>query len=102
MLSWLTEIAGVDAEAALAAVRERAPHWGALMRELGGVSRRTVRYYIQRGLLAAPTGVGRGRHYTQGHLDTLIRIRELQESITELTRALAIKRAESPDKKDAD
>jgi 5-methylthioadenosine/S-adenosylhomocysteine deaminase len=33
------EIAGVDAEAALAAVRERAPHWGALMRELGGVSR---------------------------------------------------------------
>ncbi len=33
------EIAGVDAEAALAAVRARAPHWGALMRELGGVSR---------------------------------------------------------------
>ncbi len=48
--------------------------------ELGGVSRRTVRYYVQRGLLEAPTGVGRGRHYRQRHLDTLIRIRKLQEA----------------------
>jgi DNA-binding transcriptional MerR regulator len=46
---------------------------------LGGVSRRTVRYYVQRGLLETPTGRGRGRHYTQRHLDTLIRIRKLQE-----------------------
>ncbi len=48
--------------------------------ELGGVSRRTVRYYVQRGLLAAPTGLGRGRHYTQRHLDDLIRVRRLQEA----------------------
>ena len=47
---------------------------------LGGVSRRTVRYYVQRGLLEAPTGLGRGRHYRQRHLDTLIRIRKLQEA----------------------
>ncbi len=63
--------------------------------ELGGVSRRTVRYYIQRRLLAAPTGVGRGRHYTQRHLDTLIRIRELQESglpLAEIARRLADRR----------
>ncbi len=45
----------------------------------GGVSRRTVRYYVQLGLLDVPTGLGRGRHYTQVHLDQLIRIRELQE-----------------------
>lgn len=45
----------------------------------GGVSRRTVRYYVQRGLLEAPTGLGRGRHYTRRHLETLLRIRELQE-----------------------
>lgn len=44
-----------------------------------GVSRRTVRYYVQRGLLPAPTGVGRGKHYTEGHLARLVRIRELQE-----------------------
>jgi DNA-binding transcriptional MerR regulator len=46
----------------------------------GGVSRRTVRYYVERGLLPAPTGVGRGKHYTEAHLSTLIRIRELQEA----------------------
>ncbi|UJR85695.1 MerR family transcriptional regulator [Sandaracinus amylolyticus] len=44
-----------------------------------GVSRRTVRYYVQRGLLEAPTGVGRGKHYTEAHLARLVRIRELQE-----------------------
>jgi DNA-binding transcriptional MerR regulator len=47
--------------------------------ERAGVSRRTVRYYVQRGLLPAPTGIGRGRHYTEEHLATLVRIRELQE-----------------------
>ena len=45
-----------------------------------GVSRRTVRYYVQRGLLAPPLGVGRGDHYTEQHLTTLVRVRELQES----------------------
>ena len=45
----------------------------------GGVSRRTVRYYVRRGLLPAPTGIGRGNHYTQEHLDCLIQIRTWQE-----------------------
>ena len=44
-----------------------------------GVSRRTVRFYVQRGLLHAPRGLGRGRHYTEQHLQRLIRIRTLQE-----------------------
>jgi DNA-binding transcriptional MerR regulator len=48
--------------------------------EKAGVSRRTVRYYVQRGLLPTPTGVGRGKHYTEAHLARLVRIRELQES----------------------
>jgi len=47
--------------------------------ERAGVSRRTVRYYIQRGLLPPPLGLGRGKHYTESHLTLLIRIRELQE-----------------------
>jgi DNA-binding transcriptional MerR regulator len=46
----------------------------------GGVSRRTVRYYVQRGLLPRPTGVGRGRHYTEAHLERLIEVRRLQEA----------------------
>ena len=45
----------------------------------GGVSRRTVRYYVQRGLLPRPTGVGRGNHYTGAHLARLLEVRELQE-----------------------
>lgn len=58
---------------------------------LGGVNRRTVRYYVQRGLLEAPGGTGRGRHYTQSHLDTLLQIRQLQEagrSLDEIARTL--------------
>ncbi len=47
--------------------------------ERGGVSRRTVRYYVQRGLLPAPSGRGRGDHYGPEHLDTLLRIRGWQE-----------------------
>ena len=52
--------------------------------ERGGVSRRTVRYYIQRGLLPPPRGLGRGKHYTEAHLSTLVRIRELQETAVPL------------------
>jgi DNA-binding transcriptional MerR regulator len=48
--------------------------------ELGGVTRRTVRYYVQRGLLPPPTGTGRGKHYTQAHLDALLKIVELQRT----------------------
>src|SRR5713101_5680023 len=48
--------------------------------ELGGVTRRTVRYYVQRGLLPTPLGTGRGPHYTPAHLQRLMHIRKLQET----------------------
>ena len=48
--------------------------------DLGGVSRRTVRYYVQEGLLPAPLGVGRGNHYGREHLDQLLRVKALQEA----------------------
>jgi DNA-binding transcriptional MerR regulator len=47
---------------------------------LGGVSRRTVRYYVQEGLLPAPLGVGRGDHYGRVHVDQLLKVRALQEA----------------------
>ena len=47
--------------------------------DLGGVSRRTVRYYVQEGLLPTPFGVGRGNHYGPEHLDRLLRVKALQE-----------------------
>ena len=59
---------------------------------LGGVSRRTVRYYVQEDLLPPPLGVGRGNHYGQEHLDHLQRVKALQEAghtLDEIRRALA-------------
>ena len=47
--------------------------------DLGGVSRRTVRYYVQEGLLPAPLGKGRGRHYAREHLERLLRVKAMQE-----------------------
>jgi len=47
--------------------------------DLGGVTRRTVRYYVQEGLLPPPLGLGRGRHYGAEHLERLLRVKSLQE-----------------------
>jgi DNA-binding transcriptional MerR regulator len=48
--------------------------------DLGGVSRRTVRYYVQEGLLPQPLGLGRGNHYGEEHLAQLLRVKRLQEA----------------------
>ena len=42
-----------------------------------GVSRRTVRYYIQRGLLPPPEGKLKGAYYTDKHLKRLEEIKSL-------------------------
>lgn len=42
-----------------------------------GLTRRTIRYYIQEGLLDRPEGERRGAHYLASHLETLLRIRRL-------------------------
>lgn len=47
--------------------------------EQAGVSARTVRYYVQRGLLPAPTFRGKDTAYDRGHLVRLRAIRRLQE-----------------------
>ncbi|HYE85639.1 MAG TPA: MerR family transcriptional regulator [Vicinamibacterales bacterium] len=43
-----------------------------------GVSRRTVRFYVQRGLIAPPVGRGRGSGYTAQHLEQIARVLRLQ------------------------
>ena len=43
-----------------------------------GVSRRTVRYYVQRGLIDPPDGLGRGSTYSSRHLDQIARVVRLQ------------------------
>jgi len=37
-----------------------------------------IRDSVRRGLLPTPTGTGRGKHYTQAHLETLRHIRDWQ------------------------
>lgn len=57
---------------------------------LAGVSRRTVRYYVQEGLIPPPLGVGRGNHYGQDHLDRILRVKAMQEAgrtLDEIRRA---------------
>jgi DNA-binding transcriptional MerR regulator len=57
---------------------------------LGGVSRRTVRYYVHEGLLPPPLGIGRGNHYGPAHLQQLLRVKALQEAgrtLDEIRRA---------------
>jgi len=62
-------------------VMDETPRYGPEeLADRAGVSRRTVRYYVQRGLLPAPLGVGRGAHYTEEHLARLLRIRELADA----------------------
>jgi len=60
---------------------------------------RAVRFYIQRGLLLPPAGLGRGRHYSREHLDTLVRIQELQAagySLDTIGQILSGKTSEPP------
>lgn len=59
---------------------------------LAEVPRRTVRYYIQSGLIDRPQGVGKGAYYTQRHVEQLLMVRKWQlaglslERIGELLR----------------
>jgi DNA-binding transcriptional MerR regulator len=60
-----------DTEASDYAIRELSAR--------SGVTQRTIRFYVQQGLLPAPEGSGRGSRYTEGHLARLRLIRLLQD-----------------------
>ena len=53
---------------------------------LGGVTPRTVRYYIAQGLLERPAGEKRGAHYLQRHLEQLLLVRRWTEAGLSLDR----------------
>lgn len=46
---------------------------------LTGLTRRTIRFYVQKGLLKGPEGEKRGAYYTTEHLEELLRIKRLSE-----------------------
>ena len=45
---------------------------------LAELPRRTVRYYIQSGLVDHPQGIGKGAYYTQLHVEQLLSVRKWQ------------------------
>ena len=45
---------------------------------LAELPRRTVRYYIQTGLIDRPQGVGKGAFYTPHHVEQLVLVRKWQ------------------------
>jgi len=47
---------------------------------------RTVRFYIQKGLVSSPEGSRKGAYYTQKHLDELLAIRKWQRAGLSLER----------------
>ena len=53
---------------------------------LGDLPRRTVRYYIQEGLIDRPEGAKRGAYYTRAHLEQLLTIRRWQRAGLSLER----------------
>lgn len=50
------------------------------------MSKRTVRYYIQTGLVDRPEGVGKGAFYSHAHLEQLLAIRKWKQAGLSLER----------------
>ena len=48
--------------------------------QLANLPKRTVRYYIQLGLVDRPVGETKGAHYLDGHLDQLLRVKKMTEA----------------------
>lgn len=63
---------------------------------LAAVPKRTVRYYIQIGLLHRPEGENRGARYLTSHLETLLRIKQLAEAGISLDRIRDVLGGEPP------
>ena len=63
--------------------------------EQAQVPGRTIRYYLQRGLLPAPEGEKRGAYYTEAHLAELLRIRQWQEAGLSLDAIAGLLQAKS-------
>lgn len=63
--------------------------------ERAGVPGRTIRFYIQKGLLPAPEGEKRGAYYTDAHLADLLRIKEWQDAGLSLDAIAGLLQAKS-------
>ena len=53
---------------------------------LADLPRRTVRFYLQQGLVDRPVGLGRGAHYTGRHLEQLLTVKKWRDAGLSLER----------------
>ena len=68
--------------------------------ELIGITRRTLHFYVQLGLVPRPHGGGRGHFYTDEHLRRLALVKDLQSqglSLNEIARRITGTGGLSPD-----
>ena len=63
---------------------------------LSDTSKRTVRYYMQIGLVNPPIGSTKAAHYLHQHLDQLLTIRKLSEAGVSLERIREVLSGEAP------
>jgi DNA-binding transcriptional MerR regulator len=54
--------------------------------QLTDIPKRTIRYYIQLGLVDRPIGETRAAHYVSAHLEQLLRVKKLAEAHVSLER----------------
>ena len=63
---------------------------------LSDAPRRTVRYYIQLGLVDRPIGETRAAHYVGRHLEQLLKIRQFTDAGVSLERIREVLSGEAP------
>ena len=63
---------------------------------LSDTSKRTVRYYIQIGLIDGPVGSTKAAHYLPKHLDQLLTVRKLSDAGVSLDRIRDVLSGEAP------
>jgi DNA-binding transcriptional MerR regulator len=63
---------------------------------LSDTSKRTVRYYMQIGLIDGPIGSTKAAHYLHHHLDQLLTVRKLSDAGVSLDRIRQVLSGEAP------
>jgi len=63
---------------------------------LSDISKRTVRYYMQIGLVDGPIGSTKAAHYLHSHLDQLLTVKKLSEAGVSLDRIREVLSGEIP------
>ncbi|WP_181898458.1 MerR family transcriptional regulator [Alteromonas aestuariivivens] len=56
------------------------------LEELTGIAKRTIRFYIQKGLVEPPLGARRTPQYTDRHLEQLLKVKQFKDAGLNLSK----------------